>query len=235
MKKYFLLLLSISYLSARSQTVDEVIQKYTTAMGGSDSISKIKTAKMTGTLSLQGMEAPITVIIVNGKAVRTDLEIMGQSVVNVYKDGKGWKINPFQGAAIPTDMTPAELADIKQQSRLVNQLMDYKARGHEAILVTPESIDGNSVHVIRLTNKEDGKLTTYYIDTKTSLLVKSVTTREIMGQETEIETFFLDTREINGLKFSMHRIQKMEGQVLQEVKFEKIELNIPVDEKIFEK
>jgi len=39
----------------------------------------------------------------------------------------------------------------------------------------------------------------------------------------------------NGLKFPMLRIQKMQGQVFQEIKIATIEFNVPIDEKIFDK
>ena len=87
---------------------------------------------------------------------------------------------------------------------------------------------------IKLTNKEDGKITTYFISSVDYLLLKSVSKREIAGNEYDAESFYTDMKEINGLKFCMHFSQKIEGQVLQEVTYDKIELNIPVDAKIFE-
>src|SRR5215831_13203155 len=88
--------------SAKSLSADEVVQKYAAAMGGLDNFNNIKTAKLSGTVSANGYDLPITVQVVNGHAMRTDVEVMGQSIVNAYKDGKGWKINPFQGAADAT-------------------------------------------------------------------------------------------------------------------------------------
>ncbi len=49
----------------------------------------------------------------------------------------------------------------------------------------------------------------------------------------DIETFYSDFKEINGLKFAMLRDQKIMGQPYQSIKLEKIELNVPVDEGIF--
>jgi hypothetical protein len=42
-------------------------------------------------------------------------------------------------------------------------------------------------------------------------------------------------RDIDGLKFSMLILQKKQGQIFQQIKWDKIELNTPIDEKIFEK
>src|SRR2546423_1542192 len=111
MKKIIIALLVFACIKANAQTADEVIQKYAAAMGGLDNFSKIKTVKMTGTVTVQGNDLPITVQIINGQAVRTDVEAMGQQVINSYKDGKGWKINPFAGAPSATDLSGTEIND----------------------------------------------------------------------------------------------------------------------------
>ena len=234
MKKIFFALLAFVVLKAQAQTADEVIQKYATAMGGLENFTKLKSVKMTGTVTTQGMDLPITVQVINGRAMRTDVEVMGQTITNSYKDGKGWKINPLQGGSTATDVTGSELNDFKTQSYLASQLMDYKARGYTAELLGQETVEGATANKIKLTT-EDKKETTYFIDAKTSLIIKSITKREMMGQEVEIETFFGDVKDFGGVKFTTSRTQKADGQVFQEIHFDKVELNAPIDEKVFDK
>jgi hypothetical protein len=121
MKKILFAALCFAFISANAQTVDEIIQKYATAIGGLSGFSAIKTMKMTGKVSIQGMDLPLTVQIINGKAIRNDVEVTGQSIINCYKDGKGWKINPLAGIATATDMTEAELSDFKTQSTVATR------------------------------------------------------------------------------------------------------------------
>jgi len=228
-------MLSLAFVSTNAQTVDDVIQKYSKAMGGLPAFKAIKTMKTTGTLTTQGVDLALTSQIINGKAVRTDVQAMGQSVINAYKDGKGWKINPFAGVTTVTDMTPEELIDFKSQSMIASQLMDYKARGHKVELQGQEDVEAIKTYKIKLTNKDDNKVTTYFISVADNTIIKSVGTRQIQGQEIEIETFYSDIKDFNGLKFPMLRTQKMQGQVFQEIKIANIEFNVPVDEKIFNK
>jgi len=243
MKKIFIALLSLAFVNVNAQnastatstqTADEVIQKYAGAMGGLDNFNKIKSAKLTGTVSAQGMDLPITIQIINGRAMRSDVEVMGQTITNSYKDGKGWKINPLQGVASATESTAEELNEAKSQSMLASQLMDYKARGYKVELSGQENVEGANAYKIKLTTG-DKKETTYFVDSKTFLVIKSISKREMMGQEFEVETIFGDVKEFGGVKFSMSRTQKADGQVFQEIHFDKIELNIPIDEKIFDK
>jgi hypothetical protein len=235
MKKILLGIMGLAFLTANAQTADEVIGKYAAAMGGLDAFNKVQTVKMSGTVAIQGTELPITIYIINGKAMRSDIEFSGQFITNVYKDGTGWKTNPFMGITTPTDVTGAELNEFKTQAMVANQLMDYKARGHQVELQGEEEVSGVKTSKIKMTNKEDGKVTTYFISTVDNSLVKSVTTREMMGSEVEIETYYSDMKDINGLKFSTARSQKVEGQEFQSIKLDTVEVNVPVDEKIFNK
>jgi hypothetical protein len=232
MKKILFALLSLGMISAQAQTADEVIQKYSAAAGGLENFQKIQTVKMSGTVTAQGNDFTVTIQIVNGKSMRSDVEISGQTITNVYNGGKGWKINPFAGATTATEVTGSELNDFKTQSFLANQLMDYKSRGYKAEFTGQEDVNGSKANKIKLTT-EDNKVTTYYIDATTNMVVKSVTTRNIQGNDLEIETYFSDVKDFNGMKFSMTRTQKAQGEVFQEVHFDKIELNVPIDEKIF--
>jgi hypothetical protein len=234
MKKLLFAVLSFAVVSARAQTADDVIQKYSANMGGLEAFSKISSAKITGTYSSQGNDLSLTLQIINGKAMRTDVEVMGQSVTNVYNNGKGWKINPFAGITTATEVTGSELSDFKTQASLATQLMDYKARGHQVEMQGEETVDGIKTFKIKLTNKDDGKLTTYYISIADYTIIKSVTSRDIQGKSMDVESYYSDLKEFGGIKFFMTRDSKIDGETFQTVKFEKIELNVPVDEKIFD-
>ena len=234
MKKIFFVLLILIVVKAQAQSVDDIIHAYADSMGGLNNFKNVKTAKLSGTVTAQGNDFPLTVQIVNTKAMRVDVDVMGQSIVNCYKDGAGWKINPYDGAPSATDVSGTELADFKDQSFLASQLMDYKDRGYKAELLGQEDVDGNKAYKIQLTSA-DNTASTYYIDPSTYMLIKFVGTRTVMGQDMELESYFSDVKDFNNLKFSMSRVIKAGGQTLQELHFDKVELDVPIDEKIFDK
>lgn len=233
MKRFLLALSCLATISSHAQTADEVIQKYSTALGGLDAFNKVTTAKMTGTVTQQSMDMPIITQLINNKAARTDIEVMGYQIINVYVNGTGWKQNHFAGVETPTEITGMELIEAKAQASLVNHLMDYKNGGHKVALLGQEDVEGVKCFKISLLNKDNNKTTTYFINVADYTMIKSVTPREMQGQEVEVETFYSDFREVNGLKFAMTRTQKVMGQDFASIKLDKIELNVPVDEKIF--
>src|SRR5690349_6879570 len=175
MKKLFFALLGLAFVSANAQTADEVIQKYAANLGGLEAFNKVKTAKITATYTAQGNDLPMTIQIINGKAARTDVQVeaMNTSIIRCYKDGKAWTQNQFAGTPSPTEVTGADLATYKSQSMMASGLMDYKARGHQVELAGQEDVEGIKTYKIKLTSKDDGKLTNYYISTKDYTLIKS--------------------------------------------------------------
>lgn len=234
MRKILLAILTFTVVATHAQTVDEVIQKYSTALGGLDAFNALKTVSMTGNASVQGMDLPLTIQIINGKAMRSDVEVMGQKIINAYKDGKGWTVNPLTGATSPTEVSGAALFDLKGQSSIASSLMDYKARGNQVELRGQEDVEGVKCYKIKLTRKDDGKISTYFINASDYLPLKLVQSKELQGQDVEIESFYSDFKDFNGLKIPMTQIQKIQDQVLQEVKLTDIQFNIPIDDKIFD-
>ena len=141
----------------------------------------------------------------------------------------------MQGISTATDVTGSELNDLKAQSMLASALMDYKARGHQIELQGQEDVEGVKTYKIKLTRKEDGKVITYFISPNDYMPIKMISSREIQGQDIDVETWFSDFKDFSGAKFVMTADQKIEGQTFQTIKFTNIELNVPIDEKVFDK
>jgi hypothetical protein len=235
MKLFLTALIGLFAFTLHAQTAEEIIQKHAATMGGLDALNNVKSYKTTGTITAQGNDLPITIQVINGKSMRSDVEVMGQSVVNVYDNGKGWTINPFSGGAEATDLTGPQLIDLKSQAFLASNLIDYKNRGHQVETDGQEDAEGVKCFKLKLKNKDDDKITTYYISTADYVLVRAVSTREIQGEEVEMETLYSDLKEFNGVKYFMTRIQKLNGQVMSEFHVDKFEVNVPIDEAIFKK
>lgn len=235
MKKLLLMVATFGILSAQAQTAEDVVSKFTQSQGGLQAFNNVKTLKMSGSVTVQGMELPITVQVINGKAVRSDVEVMGSAVISAYKDGKAWTQNPFAGSPDPTDASAETAAELKGQASVASMLMDYKARGHKIELAGQEAVEGIPTYKIKLTQGDNQKATTFYITTADYSLLKSTSSMDMMGQTVEVETIYSDAVVVKGLKFYSSRTQKADGEEFQTIKFDKIEVDVPIDEKIFDK
>lgn len=234
MKKILFIAACFAFVSSGAQTADEIIQGFTTKIGGLENFNKVKTARITANFNTQGLDLPMTIQIINNRASRTDLDADGKTVTWVYKDGKAWTVNPFAGINSPKELTGQEFSDFKAQSTLASALIDHKARGHQVELQGQEVVEGIKTWKIKFTNKEDGKIIYCFINTTDSLLIKTVADREMQGQTVSTEVWYSDLKEFGGLKFFMTKTSKIDGEIFQTTTFSNVELNVPLDEKIFE-
>jgi hypothetical protein len=236
MKKLFIILTSIAFFTANGQTVDEIIQKHNTAMGGLEAFNKVTTAKLTGVSGRTGRDDfRFTIQLINGKAMRIDSKNMDNSITQVYKEGKGWHINPFMNIETATDAEGYLLSDFKSMANLKTNLMDYKIQGNQAELLGQEDIEGIKTYKIKVTDKYDGRISIFFINSTDYLLNKTMTSHEMMGQSFDIETYYRDAKEFGGLKFYITRNMEARGQEFGTLILTNVELNVPVDEKIFTK
>jgi hypothetical protein len=234
MKKLLVAFAIFGSLIANAQSADEIIAKSAAAVGGLDKFNAIKTATMSGVMTVQGMDLNISLQMINKKAVRTDIEVMGQSVTVVYNDGAGWQLNPMTGNNEATDLPKEALEEAKWQCYVSNGLIDYKERGMSAEYKGEETVDGKKMFVIKLSSA-DGRNNTYYVNQADYLVYKTIAKRNVMGQDVEAETVYSNYKEYNGVKVATTRATNFEGQTVQEMNFDKIEFDKPIDASVFKK
>ena len=140
---------------ASAQTVDEVIEKSITAMGGRPAMEKIKTRSMTGTLSLStpAGDIPGTVEVLNAApnkmrlVIKADLSAFGagQLLIDQRFDGtSGYMINSLQG---DQPITGDQLESMKANS-FPHLFLDYKAKGVKATLTGKEKVGDRDAFVV---------------------------------------------------------------------------------------
>jgi len=222
---------------ASAQTADEILDKVFSARGGVDKIKAIRTQRVSGTISFgPGAEGPFSVQFERPGKMHMEINIAGQTVVRVY-DGKsvGWVINPFSPNKDVQPMSAEELRGISDESDFDGPLLDYQSKGNHIEFAGKDSIDGNQVVKLKLTNK-NGEVRTYFFDASTYLLIKWEGQRHADNQDLNVETFFRDYRDVNGIKFAFEIDSDSPGVAQQQkITLDKIELNVPVDSALFGK
>ena len=238
MKKYsvsliFLLVAGISF----GQTVDDVIGKYVDAMGGAEKLKSINSVYMEGVSVMQnGNEVTSKTWKVKNQLMRREVNFGMGSFTSVLTDKEGWISNPRNGnkfEAMPKEMVDAQQSELDVSGPLV----DYKAKGHTAELTGKEVVDGAECYAVKLTLKS-GRDITYYIDTKTnyinSLKTKALNMRRQNAgadQPTELVIKYSDYRKTaDGFTFPFATTT---GGMGAATNFEKIEVNKPVDPKLY--
>jgi outer membrane lipoprotein-sorting protein len=219
---------------AAGQSVDEIIAKYAAAMGGLDKLKAVKTARMTGKMTLgPGIEAPVVVELKRPNAMRMDITVQGMTGTQAYDGTIGWSLMPFQGSKTPQQMSADDVKMAQEQADMDGPLLDYKAKGHTVELVGKDKVEGADAYKLKVTMKT-GDVRFIYIDAEHFLQLKEEGKRKIQGAEVETETIVGDYKAVDGLMFphSMDSGQKGSPQ-RQKMVIEKIELNVPIDDARF--
>ena len=220
---------------ATAQSVDEIINQYVNARGGIDKLNSVQSVSMEGTRQMMGSEVQVKVTKVEGKLFRTDFEFGGNAGYTIVTPEEGWSFIPMRSDK-PSEIPAPVLKSMQSQLDISGPLVNYKAKGYQAILKGKENINGAEAYNIQLTSA-DGKNVTYYIDTSTSLLTQlrqmSEGGRNGGGQPKEMITDFKDYIDVDGIKFPQTITTEGEGMGAGTMTFDKIEINVPVDEKMY--
>lgn len=233
-KMCFLLALVVLVPAMWAQTVDEIIAKNVQARGGMDKLKSVQTIKSTATMAMgPGMEAPGVLIQKRGNLARLEFTVQGLTAVQAYDGKTAWQIMPFTGKKDPEQMSADEAKEVEEMSDIDGPMVDYKSKGNQVELLGKEKIEGTDAYKMKVTLK-NGDVQTVYIDADSFLEIKEEMKRTVRGSEVNEESAIGDYKEVNGIVFPFAIESGMKGsEQKQKLTFNKIELNVPVEDSIF--
>jgi|GWRWMinimDraft_5_1066013.scaffolds.fasta_scaffold07746_2 hypothetical protein len=213
----------------QAQTVDEIINKHIDAIGGKEKMMALNSVKFEGSLNTQGFDVVLVVTVLNGKGARTDISVPGMSEgYRIVTPTKGWNFLPFQGMTGPEDAPDDQVQSGQSQLDIQSPLLNYAAKGHKVELLGNEKVDGADCYKLKITYK-NGKVSTLFINTTSYYKVKSISKTNVGGQEMDLETTFTDFKKLPEGYVFPYSSTNQSGTII----YSSIEVNKPVDEKIF--
>ena len=223
-----LLLSSVFVQFTHAQTVDEIADKYIVALGGKEKLLALKSVKMEGNVNVQGYDVNITTTKLHMKGMRSDIVVAGVENYQVVTPEKGIVFMPIQGMSTPSDMPEDQLKSGQLQLDVQSALLNNKEKGTAIELLGAETLNGADNYKLKLTFK-NGIVTTYFIGKTDFRLNKTVSKRNINGEETDMETTFSNYKQnADGYWFAFTS-NNIQGEMI----YDKIQTNIAVDENIF--
>ena len=219
---------------AMSQSADEIIAKYVKTIGGMEKIEAVKSLRRTGkVIAGGGFEIPILEENKRPNMVRQDITIQGLVGTSAYDGKTGWKIQPWQGKKDAETMGEGELKGIIDDSDFDGPLVNYKAKGNKVEFVGMDEVEGTDAYKLKVT-MANGETRFFYMDTDYFVPIKIETKRIVRGNEVEFEAILGDYKEVAGwyMPFSIE-VGGKGSQSKQKIVYDKIEANVPVDDKRF--
>ncbi len=214
-------------LAVSAQNADDVINKHVAKMGGAAKLEALQTVKMEGNLTTQGIDVALSFTKKHLVGMRVDLEIMGTSNYQIITPTKGWAFMPVMQQTEPQEMEPEQLKNAQGQLDIQGSLYNYKQKGYTAEYLGKEQVDGKDAHKVKVV--KNGRDVFYFIDSESNFIVKTTSKANIQGQETDVQTTFADYKQTPEGYWFPYSSTSLQGPIT----FSKIEVNVPVDEKIF--
>ncbi|MEO8567627.1 MAG: hypothetical protein ABI419_00780, partial [Ginsengibacter sp.] len=138
---------------ATAQSVDEIINQYVNARGGIDKLNSVQSVSMEGTRQMMGSEVQVKVTKVEGKLFRADFEFGGNAGYTIVTPEKGWSFIPMRSDK-PNEIPAPVLKSMQSQLDISGPLVNYKAKGYQAVLKGKENINGAEAYNIELTSAD---------------------------------------------------------------------------------
>lgn len=225
------ILAAVFSINLYSQSADDIIKKYTNAIGGYENIKNIKTLKLSGIVHVSGLDLPLTITFKRPSMVRVEVKLEDVTQVQAYDGTMGWKTDFMTGGLEANKMEKGEEDETKFTADFEGAIIDYKKKGYTALFagrVKTDTSDSYKLGII-LNTKDTAY---YYIDTKTYLQTLRVKNRG--DKNVTVETVIKDYLTAEKVKFPSVLDVKIQGnENVQAIKFDKAEVNIEVDDSIF--
>jgi hypothetical protein len=224
----------ISGINAQELDLDQVVLKYFETIG-QDNFNKIESVVASGTNIQFGQETSFRQIQKRpDKAYMEVLLTDGQIIKQGYNGISGWMLASWMNAAEPVELLGPDLKTIKDMGNIEGDLWNWKEKGHKLVLAGIQDLGGKQVYRLRLT-KADGDIDELYIDTQSFFLSKMLRKTNINGSEVELEIYYDDYRNIDGVLLPFRIEQRFNNQTGMVINIKEIKFNIEVDDKIFDK
>ena len=81
--------------------------------------------------------------------------------------------------------------------------------------------------------KKNGSIEHYYLNAATALEMRTVTTLERNGMTAEVTTDLGDYQTVDGMQVAFSMKQSIRGNVVAQVKWQKVEFNVPMEDDLF--
>jgi len=216
-------------------TVDQIVEKHTQALGGADKLKAIQSETVTGKGILMGqIEAVVVMKVKRPGSMRMDITVQDKSVIQAFDGTTAWTLNPFAGSSDPEKSNEEDTRLAKDDADFIEgSLVDYKTKGNTVELVGKEDVEGKAAYKLKVTRKS-GTIEYEYLDAETFLPVRSSGKRKQSGQDMDFELTPGNYKPVNGVMMPYSLKEKANGSPMVDLTFEKIEVNMPLDDSIFQ-
>jgi len=143
---------------------------------------------------------PFLMELARPRKMRFELQVAGQTALQVYDGVNGWKLRPYLNRLDVEPYTADEMKAASMETELDGPLVDYAAKGTRIESDGIEKVEDHDTYKLKLTLKS-GAVTHVWVDAQTFLETKAEgQPRRLDGIYHPVEIYYRDYRNVNGLE-----------------------------------
>jgi hypothetical protein len=216
-----------------ARPVDEVLDKYLQAIGGTQRLGGLTSFVGRGTSAGYGPEGtrPIEIFAKAPNQRTMVFHTLDGDSTTTYDGRVGWSAVPHKPVPVLM-LAGSELDGVRLDAELM-----FPARIKESLggwrVGLPTEIDDKPVQVVQ-GSRPGGALATFYFDSESGLLTRLVRYANSRVGRLPTQVDYSDYRDVNGIKVPFHlKLTWLDGQ--EDVTLTDVQLNVPVDAAKFAK
>ena len=212
-----------------AMTADQLVARNIKARGGNEKLRFVQSMRMSGRITLGGMEGSVTMIVKRPCRSRVEASYQGMTIVQGFDGQHGWLIGPEGPQAMPED----EERQMRDQADFDGPFVDYKKKGNTLALVGREELDGVDAYKIEV-REASGRVSHDYVDARTYLEIRSDDRSSREGVDIESWSLFGDYRKVRGVMLPHSLEFGAKGSpIAQRIMVEKWELDVDLADTLF--
>ncbi|MDH3708616.1 MAG: outer membrane lipoprotein-sorting protein [Cyclobacteriaceae bacterium] len=236
MKKFSLALvvvLAISSLNVKAQSVDEIVSGYFENTGGKEAWGALEGIKLIAKVNQNGIEFPLEIVQMADGRQYTKVTFQGNEFKQGVFDGETlWSTN-FQTMKAEKSDAEATGNQKLEANDFPDALYNYQDKGYTVELMGTETIDGAETYKIKVVKEPmtvDGQevedISYYFFDTETYVpIAQESQLKQGPAKGTVMQIKMSDYQEVDGLYFPFSMSQGTKGGQSQPLMIDSIELN----------
>jgi hypothetical protein len=213
-------------------SVDQILDKFITALGGRAAIEKHTSRVSKGTLEIPdaGLSGAVEVSEKAPDKSLTVIQLPGVGLVREGSDGSAaWAEDPQTGVR---DKAGNELADALRGAAFSPELR-MKTLYKTLEVVGRETVAARAAYVV-LATPAAGSATRMYFDAETGLLVRQSGTRDTPQGPLEVDLFIDEYRAVDGVKEAV-TLRQVTAMFSLVIRLSEIKHNVALDDAIFKR
>jgi outer membrane lipoprotein-sorting protein len=203
---------------------------------GASTYTTVSPAGKLQTKTREEAQLPFTLDFKRPQKTRLELEINGQTAVQVYDGEQGWKLRPYLGRSAWDPYTPEELKKAAAEPGIEGLLINYAAKGSRVETDGVDKVEDHDAYKLKVTLK-DGQVRHVWLDSQSFLDIKvDGTPRRLDGKPRPVEIYLRDFKAVQGVMIP-HRVETaVQGVKNKErIEIDNVTVNPILNDRLFTK